>query len=927
MTSLSSKTFWAGKAIPMQAAQLKSRYMNDQAQDRKLKWQVRKGIAKDGATSNLFPLQFNANAELHRYELEVIKSDKSSKTAVSPNRVWRMFAQSLRRCTSLPPIVRVNQAVYSASALANDILELDKSYFDLGWERCHLKYSGACPVNQIAPQEMKSIANKMLPWALNYFARKNATFAVVREVDGKMVCLDDGISVSGLRVYRGTTASIVHVDVSGNALSPVSSPIEANNVPQGRVLATLNQDGPVGVPLHVKCEQVLARMMYKDKPVTTYLLRDASGGMAGVFWGCDHDFLKVGACYELSGSLQVKKVGPGFKKGDFEFQLQVVVSSVKATQMLVSVPPPTQVTAAPAAMMELPLAVKLDTRCTVASEKSMWDEVKQHFGEPPYDDDKQRRIIRAVSGTPVVLSTTLRHTMVRSVRFDINYSAMEAPLDSQLREYADRLDAQQPYAVVSDYGVVPLQFLHCCFDPKMRSWQEITIPACSFLPERRGQVLETFRNALGEGLKQWNGNLQAQAFKTTRLAILEQPGRREEISDNRTGGQQQQQQHNQLDNLNRPKVTMVVSVANSRISADDKQRVEKSATGLARALRTQLCHLATSEQDAVAKVDDALRQGGIKPAEFNVVLVLPEQRTRAAYWLMSQFLRRGVMPTFVRGSSGDKKLNLLGAALRTQISSRFTTDPLKNHQVLAGLQNLAEKRVLVVGIDACHNSRASTGAVVGQLMHRNSSTSVSCFWRNDVRGKELEQATQNFANVVQRCTAGNNALDEVIVFQDGNVYSELESMKGCLPPNTGLSFLCLHKRTHIRFLHKGDSGSANIVKGALIQDLTPVANPDGALDGTSNIPSFYLQNHDTAMSTARTVQYTVHHESPNMPMADIQKLSFALSHVGSPQSTKLPFPTRCAHRLSMIAERLADANPDFKSIHIPAPLCHRMWFM
>ena len=174
-----------------------------------------------------------------------------------------------------------------------------------------------------------------------------------------------------------------------------------------------------------------------------------------------------------------------------------------------------------------------------------------------------------------------------------------------------------------------------------------------------------------------------------------------------------------------------------------------------------------------------------------------------------------------------------------------------------------------------------------------------------------------------------------MVFQDGDVYAELESMKARLPASANLSFLCLHKRTHVRFVHRSrdTKKDANVIKGAVIESLTPTLvapssiGDDVSASAAANVPSFFLQCHDCFMSTARTVQYKVHHTSPQFPMSDLQKLSFALAHVASPQSTKLPLPTRCAHRLSAIAERLVDANPSFRSTMIPAPLNKRLWFM
>ena len=883
-----SRTFWSSAVPKHTAADVKMKYAMERAADKRTKWQVRKNLTTDGVVSNLFPMTFE-KASYHRYELEVEKLDKQSRTPVPPNRIWRMFAQALRQHANIPPIVRVSGSVFTTTPLPPETLELPKAFHDLGWEKCALRYAGVHDMTTLPSQEVKSIANKMLPWALTYHAKTKANpcFAVVRDSDGKMICTENGIAVSGLRVYKGTIASVVQVEKDSATGGPA-----IDDFPAASVLSSL-QDGTTVETLTVKCVSFQREVVAKGQVVSMYLVRDASGSMAVTLWGFGKETMTPGMNYEILRA-KVKASDPKYPKGDF--RVEMVLSNVGA------VIPLQAPHSGPVAEDKLSLAVKLDSRCTVASEKSIWDEVKQHFGEPPYDEEKQRRLARAIQGTPVVFSTSLRHTTIRGVRFDIP-SVKEAPLDASLRKFEAFIDNGQPFAVVSDYGVVPLQFLHCCFDPKMRSWQDVTVPACSFMPNKRVELLDQFRTALCEGLKPWGIHLAKDGMATKQVVLLTEGSNQLSTSDTVS---------------ERPKTHILFSICNSRSSQDDREKCVKTCQTLTKVHRSQYSGDFTLETDALRKLDEITRV--VDPRETSLTVVLPERLTRAAYWLMSECLRRGVMPTLVKGVPGEKRQRLLTESVKQQIFQRFSCDPLRGAGITSAIPQLQGKRILVIGVDACHSRSVSTGAIVGQLLCNNSSKSYSTFWRNEVRGKELEQVTQNFASIVQGCVQQSGSIDEVVVFQDGNVYSELESMKACLPSTAGLSFLCLHKRTNIRFIHQSKTAATNVIKGALVKDLTPTI-------GGTNVPSFFLQNHDCVMSTARTVQYTVHHESSTLPLADIQKLSFCMAHIASPLATKLPFPTRCAHRLSEIAERLADANPNFRANNIPLPLSQRLWFM
>ena len=349
-----------------------------------------------------------------------------------------------------------------------------------------LEHEGTFPMAQLPPMECKLLLNKVLPWALFFHAQQNGGFTVVREIDGKMVCTEDGMSVAGLRIFRGTTAAVLQLAGTEKSSSvPELPPALDPTVPKTQVLKLLSPR-LVTEPIIVKCTEIVRSFYFKEHLVQSYLVADASGRMGITFWGFGANVLVPGKCYSIS-CVKAKEPAKGFQRGDFNVELDATfgIANVEAIDTGSSAAPtgsvdllqPNRLNLIPDANRSL--ALRIDTRCTVAAEKSMWEEVKQHFGDPPYDEEKQRRIARAVQGTPVVISTTLRHTAVRIVRFDYK-SPDDVALEPQLRQLSNQFDVGQPYAVLNDYSVVPLQVLHCCFDPKMRSWQDVTVPCLLF---------------------------------------------------------------------------------------------------------------------------------------------------------------------------------------------------------------------------------------------------------------------------------------------------------------------------------------------------------------------------------------------------------------------------------------------------------------
>jgi hypothetical protein len=954
-----AQAFWRAKAVSKTAHEIKSTHLLERNVDKQARWQVRQNIVKDGVVSNLYDISIDPKAMAFYYDLDVTRRLKANVAVanapanasttdnrapaahqvrkslpVSPTRAWRMYSQSLRRYPSLPPLVRVNGRVYAANALPSDVLTLPPEFHDLAWERCCLRPAGSDRLASLPPSDLKSVVNKMLPWALSYHARNDGSFAVVRQVDGKMVCTEDGISVAGLRIFRGTTATILHVK-NGDILSASE---DLHPAPPSLFLGSIANDGEtVKIEFPVRCVELLRTVVAQGKPVAVYLVEDSSGKTVFRLWNAAADTMKPGQVYTIA-TVKTKAIDPSLKtNGSLRFEIQGSLPHTRITSVAdgALAGGAAGETGGGAADASVGLALRLDTRCTVASEKSLWEEVRQHFGAGPYDADKQRMITRALQGTPVILSNSLKHTSVKSIRFDY-VSSKDAPIDNELRGIDSQIDANQPYAVVNDFSVVPVQALHCCFDPRMRSWQEVTVPACSFMPLKRHDVLHKFRAALGNGLTQFGVHLAESPLGTKSLALLDAPTPRDSMAARPApagaGGRPSiaaslGPSASPSGAAHRPRfrTVAIVAIAHDRASQDEKDKSIRTAEVLGKYFRTQHRQTVNNEEAAKHYLEATLCVNNrlIDP-DCVAIIVTPTRDSRASMWLYAECLRRGILVDFVRGASGDKRQKLVAEAVKLQLTQKYDTDPAREYNLIHEVPLLGRRTTLVVGVDACHTNDITTGCCAGMLIEPDKNHMLVQFWRNHVRGKEVEQVANHFAAIVGAANA-IKPVEEVVVFQDGDVYSQLESMAACLPANANLSFLCLHKRTHIRFVHvsKDSKKDANVNKGTVVESLTPSLTPAEA----GQVPSFYLQCHDCFMSTARTVQYKIHRASPQFPTTDLQKLSYTLAHVGAKAATKLPLPTRCAHKLSALAERMIDANPPFKASMIPEPLSRRMWFL
>jgi hypothetical protein len=1086
-TSTALRTFWTTTSKATTAHEVIAKHAKAQQADRAMRWSVRRDYRESGLVSNLYPVMIDPSRAIYRYELEVVRSRREPPAAaaagadggaqgpaaaaaamtalpppppVSPTRAWRMYAQQLRATKSLPPVLRVGANVFSAAPLPEEALTLQPQFHDVGWERCGLRLTDHAPLSRLSASDLKQVINKALPWSLSCYSRRNNNvFSVVREVDGKMICTDDSIAVSGLRIFRGTTAAVLQIAMpdggtlrgliggggaragagAGAAASDGRAAIEggiatpAVAVPETTGLRNLTDSPATHVPLRVLVHSHVRTFDYKEKKVSVVLVQDASGTATLTMWdnAPGNAIVVVGAQLDIA-NYKIKAANPRFatRTTDIAFELHggphttvraVVVAAPAAVAEPAVVAAATTTTTATAlttggvsAAVHLPvftsadlvaagnasalttattttLALRLDTRCTVAAERSLLDEVRQHFGSTwPYTEEQQKRIARAVQGTPVILAPNLQHTVVRAVRFD--YATPEdAPLDPHLRRMSGELQKQQVYAVVHDFSVVPLQLLHTAFDPKMRSWQQVTAPACSFFPDDRVKILDKFRAALVDGLAEWGVTLVPHAFSSRNVTVMDKPA---EGKPFKSGAPPQFGNNNgkpqfvhpggaggaaAATSLDKPRLVSITAIRGKHTTPEELQTHEKTASSLARHFATP--HQATVDGEAAALehvrkslmtpsvASAAAAGGGGGPVVVNneqlrdpssvAVFLSSDRDTRAARWLTAECMRRGILPYFMAGVSSDKRLRLLNVQTSQNLRLKFGTNPFPGLDFSRDVPSIRGRNVLLVGIDTCHTNATTTGSCVGFLVSPRGAFSVPTFWQNEVRGQELEQVTRHFGVVVEeaRRKAPDQELHEVIVYQDGNVYAELEAMERCVPAGARLSFMCLHKRTHIRFTFhdQAQRKDANVCKGSVVRALTPVstaveggvpacfgaasaaaadlqsqqqaATLAAATAAGASSSSFFLQCHECFTSTARTVQFMVHRQSETLPLPDLQKLTFALAHVGSPQSTKLPLPTRAAHRLSAQVERLVDASPAFRHVSIPEPLRNRCWFL
>ncbi|AYU78508.1 argonaut-like protein, putative [Leishmania donovani] len=991
---------------------------------------------------------------------------------VSPGRAWRAVERFLRHkyagvaAALLPPLVQLNSKVYTAAPLPPDALVLPRAYFDIGWQTAVLRLQRRCRFTELPPSELQMLLNKIVPEVARTSHREqrqkvDATpsfLEVVREKTGKLVCATQGVSAGGLRIYQGVLVQAIFVDSSAaldpnaadaregqvarethtcslapaktGAGSSTKPPTDADACP----IATRHLgDTPVGLTdaaaaVHFQVVAFLRPFAYRGTHAESYRIRDASGVYLASLWApAKPRSLTVGAVYAAApvrirefaerGNARLIEFLDGTTLTLLSASTATAPASLSSGSAMAQPFTPRSDSGNGGATSEasrLPgqLSLKIDTKGTIASEVSLWEEVLQHFGHGPYDEAAQQRLRKSVQGIPVVISYSLRQSIVCDVRFDSDAllaaashthdlaaaeegrgqsvsaphssspngdavahgrarERLSAPMlcvrEPRLAPLMPRLDSQQPCAILADHTIVPLQVLHCCFDPRMRSWQEIGVSALSLMPQQRAALLESIRALLANGLQRWGIDVSANPYRTKALSLLPAPMKCVVPQRRPATGFANPAV------VAFPTTIVVIGVTGPRCTAEQSRRISLTAQHLAHYFRTKFVATLADEGAAVQYVHEQLMYtpaavaaptgqptASLKDPNTSVILITNEIDTRATRWLKVECMCRGAHFIAIPASSSPKKLNLAGAQLRMRIASQFELNPLRGVDLRGELPVLGHRHVLVIGVDSCHTNTHSVGTIVGILSTPTESKLLSYFWRHDARGRETQHVAKHFRGILAGAVALSGRVDEVVVFQDGDVFSELVGVKEELTmqvPNCGLTFMCLHKRCNVRFMHaspgqdgssatrsqasavasasddvekadrdtnafREDNGLHNLVKGVVIPALAPVP-----LDHQLAANSFYLQAHESSMSTARIVQYTVHHVSPSLDVTDVQQIANIMANVLAPQATKLPMSTRCAHRLADQAERLLDAVPQLTADMIPRPLCNRLWFL
>nr|AAR10811.1 PIWI-like protein 1 [Trypanosoma brucei] len=922
---------------------------------------------------------------------------------VECSRAWRAVQRYLRRCLpNAPPLVNLRQQIYTTAPLPVVALQLPPECLDLGWVECKLHFRGKTKLTEMDSAEMQETVNKIVLWALRNGGsnQKGHQFCVAREANGKVVHIHDAVSVDGLRVFKGTLIRATFVS-SGDDAEDVPSPTVVLP-PSTAVLKTLAAGDYGAKKLRFLVEEFVRGFVFKERNVHSYKIADASGTTQASLWDATEETkLKVGCIYEVTD----------YRVRVFESHngMRLVEMTVGKTSFNVVMSQQDEVTTGEEAddngkakskesrkdvkklrskcgkeasageerkhqhqqiekdeakrIMKntsdsgsLPhctgkLTLKIDTKCTVATELSLWEEVKQHFGRGPYDPAMEERIARSVQGTPVVISTTLRHSIVRLVRF--NMVATEVNLEPTLQHLIRELEPGQPYAVLVDYSVVPLQALHCCYDPRTRSWQDTSVTACSFMPSQRLEILELFRAKLESAMQPWGITVAPKPLLSKALSLLPAPQKVSPfakkqtndtsiVNDNSNGRLRSVAPNGSVPLRHppppsSPTTTAVVGIIASHASEEESSRVKQTTQAIGRYCRSTTVITVPDEQEAVRYLVQQLISAGteeLRDPNTAAVIVTNERETRLVRWMQAECLTRGILPLFVPPCASPKQQQLRCENIRLRLRTVFATDPLRGVDLQREVPAVAQRRVLLVGVDSCHTPTVSTGSVVGILCTAERNHLLPFFWKHERRGQEVELVSEHFEVLISRAMELYDGLDDVVVFQDGDVYSEMSAMQAHLPVGCGFTFACLHKRSDVRFVHEfrgeaNTSGSkvaaGNVVKGTVVQALTIQRASEDPLLGNA-VNSFYLQNHDCETSTARTVQYTLYCTSPTLDVSDVQQLSHVLAHAMATRATKLPMPTRCAHRLASIVERLIDAVPPLQCSMIPKPLNERLWF-
>ena len=515
------KTFWIAEVVPKTLAEVKKMHSIDIENNRKMTWSIRQRIREDGVTSSMYPLTFDMSMCIYRYKLNIRNSqgyrayNSNTNTKVSSysiiTKAWLLFAELWKKFPECPAMVKVQNTLYTSSPLSPSLTILPQNKLDINWQSCFLEFLGTASSEHLTYQEQRHMVNKMIPWALEFHSQKHGNYRLAREVDGKIVCTEEGIRVGALRVFKGTVAQAFHINSTGKHVT--HDCIDSAMFPNSEKLKTLSPKPELTETLELYCIRYLGEETVGESYFEIYLCADKSGLVDVCVWECNVQCLRSGHTYRFQNARILDRL-INLRKGDFNFAIHIldqddITDLTNHTQVIkCNVDNP------------LSLSLRLDTRCVVATEVSLWDEILKSFQPIHLKKDEIRETL---VGTPVVMSTNLRHSQIKDIVYD--HQKAYRYLDTHVKRLSYEFDKEQPYAILKDDSIVPIQLLHCCFDPKLKGWSEAMVPACSFLPTKRMALIEKFRKALEGGLQAWNINLSATPLSSNKVNLLPLPSR------------------------------------------------------------------------------------------------------------------------------------------------------------------------------------------------------------------------------------------------------------------------------------------------------------------------------------------------------------------------------------------------------------------
>lgn len=897
----------------------------------------------------------------------------------------------------IPPMVHLGSKIYTTVPLLEKALQIPPAYHDFGWDSCELCFLGKHSFCSLPLDELQRVVNKIVPWCI----RRNALcsqHAVVHEAKGKFVSTDRGICCNEVRVYPGVTVQALFVDSSRDPVVTEGMTNEEDlqgsstrsshhhgderigGVVSSRDLEKAEPNGPVRPIRLTVCEYVHS-FVYKNTKMESYKIEDASGVYqatlsdpstpksleAGVSYSVNRWKVKI---YPNEGNMRVfefekgsvfSKLSDENKEIDFK---KAANNSHSAVSTDVGAPiantaqcPSSFSTAnrMPTSPPEPSLVLKIDAKGTMASVRSLLDDVRMRFGNGPYDSSTEREIHRALEGTPIVVSVSMQQGILRAVCCDLQGGSSKLfnqLLTDEARKLIPKIDSRQPFGLLQDRTLWPLQALHCCFDPQMKSWQDAAVSSLSLLPAKRVKLLTRFQKILADGLQHWGLFFSDQPLSTKVVSLLPTPQK----SYDRAYQYQKNLQHPFP--RSHPTTIFIVGILESVLNGNKEKSnssfsscVRETVALLSKYFKSNWTSCVQNRKEAVKYVlDHAVQHRKGMPDTLNdpniaAIFITPDKCFDSFSWVFAECLAHGILPVIKTAPTYAKHQALLCGNVKRQLITSFETDPLFGVQLNKECSFSKEKYILFMGIDSCHTSSHSVGSVVGIFCTPVRNHHIPYFWKHNMRGSEVSDVCDAFQYVFKKAERLYEKVDEVVVLQDGDVFRAMKDLKTEIKdirPKCGFTFLCLHKRGNIRFMHGKTSKNQplssvqvnNVPKGVVIKSLTPISldtpeetETDRATPGSiSSCQSFYLQPHDGNMSTARILLCVVHHSSPTLSIATIWHALNVMSNVLTPQPTKLPMPTRCAHRLASKGQDLLKYVPNLQHDMIPSPLCERLWY-